>query len=161
MPKTNGNTGITFEIANTAGRPVRIESLDQGFDSNGTADMEVWTLAGSCEGKETIQSALTIVGTATTVHGQTPSLTRLPIDINITIQPGDVQSFYITSVSGIGDVGYLTGNGQYGNVYASNIDIQLIAGAGVIGKFQSASGTVASDGGNGRLWIGAVNYCTL
>lgn len=154
-----------FEVANKRSTPIKISFFDQIFwNAYNGVSVEVYTLNGSCGGKETIAAAWTQVGSATIATKAQPTLTKLPVPIGINIKPGAVQSFYITATSdayNTAPVAYTRGNNQYGTVYASNADIALVARAALDYPFAYAYG-LGDDGlgNNGRLWSGAVQYCT-
>jgi hypothetical protein len=158
----NGQKGTMFEIQNlSATQPMVIGSFDQAFYTTGSADMEIYTIAGPCAGLELNAAAWSLVGTAAGVaHTGTTTnpapTTPIPIPINIVIAPGATQSFYITATNATGSsVYYTSGSGQYGVQYASNADIALIGRTGMSYPFGSAFGI----GTAGRLWNGIVNYC--
>jgi hypothetical protein len=122
--------------------------------------MEVYTLKGlgSCDGLMDKASAWTLLGNGSFTHGEN-TLDALPIPIAVTIQPNDVQSFYIVNTDIYTPASsFKAGTGQYGQVYASNSDLQLIARGGVWDLFGDPTGV---KNGDGRLWQGTVNYCVL
>jgi len=157
---SNGQKGTTFEVVNlSATTPINITSFDQAFLAAGTADMEVYTLAGPCAGLELTAGAWTLVGSAAgVVHGLSPQLDPVPIPINITVPPGGTQSFYITCTNATGSNAYYTsGVNQYGVQYASNADVALVGRTGNSYPFGSGFGLPTA----GRLWNGQVNYCAV
>lgn len=154
----NSLDGVMFEIRNIQSTAIRINSFDQVMNADGTSTMEVYTLSGSCDGLMVTESAWTLVGSGSFTHTALNVL-PLPIPIAVTIQPNAVQSFYITNTNSNGaNVAYKNGNAQYGAVYASNSDLEVIARGGVVYRFSSPAGVM---GGAGRLWQGAVNYCVF
>jgi hypothetical protein len=158
----NAQKGTMFEIQNvSATTPMVIGSFEQAFSAAGTADMEIYTIAGSCAGLEANPLAWTLIGTAAgVVHtGATtnpPPMTPIPIPIGISIAPGATQSFYITATNATGSsTYYTTGTNQYGVAYASNADLALIGRTGMSYPFGSSFGLPTA----GRLWNGIVHYC--
>lgn len=139
----------------------------QAFKLNGSFSMEVYTLAGSSQGKETTPAAWTKIGgptpvTATAFTGA--NYVPLPFNIGITLPPGGRQSFLITYAcpSSCGDpstwaVAYQRGINQYGQQYATNGVLGLVGGAGFRYYFANAFGT----GGSGRLWVGVLHSSTV
>lgn len=153
----NGQKGTTFEIRNLSTTPMTIGTFDQAFNGAGSADIEIYTIAGPCAGLELVASAWTLVGSALAVpHVGSPTFDPLPIAINITIPPSGTQSFYITCTNATpSGVYYTTGGTDYGNIYASNADLGLVARTGNSYPFASGFGLPTQ----GRLWNGRVNYC--
>lgn len=154
---SNGQKGTMFEVRNVSSSPITIGSLDQCFLAAGTDDIEIYTLVGSCAGLETTPAAWTLVGSAAAVaHGASPTFDAIPIPINIVVPPSGVQSFYVTVTNATsGNVYYTTGVNQYGAVYASNPDLELIGRFGKTYPFGTNFGAATA----GRLWNGRVNYC--
>jgi hypothetical protein len=151
-----------FEIENTLPTPIRIDDLGQAFSSSNTSAASVYTLEGSCVGKTTNASQWTLLSTNNTVqHGAWPSQDRLHININVTLQPAQVQSFYIHLPDcriqwGLGKdhcATILQGSNLQGKVYASNNAIRVVAREMASQLF----GTTSRD----RQWQGAVYYCPL
>lgn len=155
---SNGQKGTMFEIVNlSASNPLNIGYFEQAFLAAGTANIEIYTLVGSCAGLETNAGAWTLIGSANGVaHGVSPQLDLIPISLNLTIPPSGVQSFYITTTAATAsNVRYSTGTtGQYGQQYASNADLALVGRTGMSYPFGSNFGV----GTTGRLWNGRVNY---
>ncbi len=154
---SNGQKGTMFEVVNlSASNPLTIGYFEQVFLNAGTADVEIYTLAGSCAGLETNAAAWTLVGTANGLaHGANPQFDLIPIAINLTIPPSGVQSFYITCTNATGsNVYYTSGSNQYGAQYASNADLALVGRFGKTYPFGTNFGAATA----GRLWNGRVNY---
>lgn len=153
----NGQKGTMFEVANlSAVNPLTIGYFEQAFNGAGTADIEIYTIAGSCAGLEATPAAWTLIGSATgVVHTGSPTVDLIPISINLTIPPSGVQSFYITCTNATGSgVYYTSGTNQYGAQYASNADLALVGRTGMSYPFGSSFGLPTA----GRLWNGRVNY---
>jgi hypothetical protein len=78
-----------------------------------------------------------------------------------------VQSFYITTTNNQDPaVSCGVGVNQYGQVYASNSDMDVVARGGVFYAFGGSIGAsgllgVPPSSNAGRLWRGAVRYCVL
>lgn len=154
----SGHNGTMFDVVNTSARPIRIGGFDQCFANAGTsAQIQVYTKAGTWIGSQQNPGAWTMLGVTTNfVHGAAPTLAALPIPVDVTIQPGATQGFYIT-----GDVGtfvaYTTGVGQLGAVIGSDASLQVTAGVGVPFPFGAPVGLPTA----GRLWNGRVHYCPV
>ena len=127
----NGQNGTMFNIVNTSATAITIGSFDQCFLGAGTsAQIQIYTKAGTWSGFESNASAWTLVGSTTNfAHGVAPALDPLPIPVNVTIAAGATQGFYITGDTGT-TVAYTSGVGQLGAVIGSDVNLQVTAGVG-------------------------------
>jgi hypothetical protein len=152
----NGQSGTMFNVVNTSATDMIIGSFDQCFLSAGTsAQIQIYTKAGTWSGFDSNPSAWTLVGSTTNfAHGIAPALDPLPIPVNVTIASGATQAFYITGDSAT-TVAYTVGVGQLGAVIGSDINLQVTCGVGKSFPFGGTFGLPTA----GRLWNGRVNYC--
>ncbi|UKN03390.1 gliding motility-associated C-terminal domain-containing protein [Paracrocinitomix mangrovi] len=123
--QNNGQDGIMFDI-------VAITSVEiTNFDINcggTTHDFEIYYKAGTHVGFENNAGAWTLLGSANGVTGPVNVATPIPIFFSVTLCPGDVAAFYVTS-TGAGSIDYTNGTGV-GNVLAADANIQILEGTG-------------------------------
>lgn len=156
-----------FEIKNTRTTPIRIDAFDQAFESTDSFNMEIYTLRGPCDNRMLEFGAWSLVGnTNVAVSAASPNLVALPIPVDVILQGGDVQSFYITATNLLNSRFVLNsvGSNQYGKVYASGSDIDVVARGGVVYAFGGENSElfgVPPTTIDGHLWQGAVRYCVL
>ncbi len=153
----NSQKGTMFDIVNTSAASIAITGFDQVFSTTGSADVEVYTKAGTWNGFENTAAAWTLAGSATAVaHQGPPNLTPLPIALNVAIAAGATQAFYITATAATAtNVSYTTGVAGIGAVIGTDGLIQVLGGPGKTYPFGSSFGLPTQ----GRLWNGQVHYC--
>ena len=140
------HNGAMFDIV--AVTPIVITGFD--VHMTGTATIEVYSVTAGTTyfGQETNPAAWTLLGTAPNVVGAGVGLpTAVPIALNVPINPGNQQGFYVTTTAG--SLAYGIGTTR-GAVFAQNSDIQYLEGAG---KGYPFGQTVAP-----RVWNGRIHY---
>lgn len=156
---TFAQSGIMFDVVNVSTEPIRITTLDQMADDIGLTHVHLYTKVGTWNGSQATPAAWTLVGSNQTwVHLSSPQLTPLGIPVNVVIQPGATQGFYIgTTYTNADDMlAFRAGNSQLGASQANDGTVDVRVGAAVYYPF---SQTVGLFGGNGVLWLGRVRYC--
>jgi len=153
----NGQAGNMFDLRVASGTaPVVIDDFDVNLDS-GNWDLEIYTTTsgGSHVGVEQDATAWTLVASIPGVvsnGANTP--TPLGQSLNLTIDCGDQVGFYVT-VSNGNALNYTTGTGfAVGDVYASNADLEVLAGTGNTYPFGSVFGPPTSS----RIFNGNIYY---
>lgn len=147
----NGHRGNMFDI--TAINTITITSFD-GHPSANT-DIQIYTRPGTHVGFVNSSTGWTLVGTATNVTAQTQGTpTQIPIPVNVQINNGQTQAFYITSTNTAINLHYTDGT-SVGNVYKSNADLQFKEGAGLEYPFTNGGSAFTP-----RIWNGVIRYCT-
>ena len=156
----NGQSGTMFDIVNTSAAPITVSSFDQSFFGAGTATMEIYTKVGTFNGSQAIIGNWTLVGGGASVpHPLANTYYPIPISVGVTIPPGATQGWYITSTADT--VAYTNGSGTllWGTVIASDANIQVIGGNGIVYLCAGTFGGIGA-GQLGRLWNGRVTYST-
>ncbi|MBK8464819.1 MAG: hypothetical protein IPL32_03230 [Chloracidobacterium sp.] len=140
------NNGNMFDV--TAMNPVIIDSFSENLLNN--EPLAIYYKVGTHVGFENNAGAWTLLGTyngIVTNGAGTP--TQIPIPVGITMNAGQIYSFYITYTTGQGSLAYTPGTGV-GNVYVSDGNIQIKEGAGISYPF--------SNNFSPRVFNGIVNY---
>ena len=151
----NGQAGNMFDVR-AVDRALTIECLDVNLDA-GTWDLEIYTptSGGSHVGIEQDPTAWTLVGTVTSVESFGANVpTPLPLNLGLTVDCGQQRGFYVTVTNGT-SMNYTTGTGfQVGDVYASNADIEFLAGTGNVYPFANVFGPPSGS----RVFNGNIHY---
>ena len=151
----NGQAGNMFDL-----RPINGDIIVTDFDLNldpGVWDVEIYTVTGggSHVGNEQNPAAWTLEATITGVTGAGLNLPS-PLGASLSINcPNNVNTgIYVTVNSGVG-INYLTGTGfVVGDVYASNSDLEFLAGTGNVYPFGVTFGPPAAS----RVFSGNIYY---
>ncbi|MAG55362.1 MAG: hypothetical protein CMJ83_03640 [Planctomycetes bacterium] len=144
----NGQSGNMFDIVAT--NPVIIQTVDINVDA-GTHTIAVYVVTGggSYVGLAATPGAWTLVGTAPGVVSNGLNVaTPVPLPLNVQIQPGQTQGFYVTVTTGTG-MNYTNGS-VVNTPYVSDPNITITEGIGVALNF---GGTFSP-----RVWNGTVYY---
>jgi hypothetical protein len=151
----NGQSGNMFDL-----RPISAPIIVDDFDINcdaGTWDVEVYTLAagGSHVGQEQNPGAWTLVASIPGVVSAGANVpTPLGQQLNINCPPGVNTGIYVTLSNGTG-INYTTGTGYVvGDVYASDANLEFLAGTGNVYPFGAVFGPPSST----RVWNGNIYY---
>ena len=151
----NGQAGNMFDVR-AVDSALTIECLDVNLDA-GTWDLEVYTPTngGSHVGIEQDPTAWTLVGTVTGVESFGANVpTPLPLTLGLTVECGQQRGFYVTVTNGTA-MNYTTEAGfQVGDVYASNADIEFLAGTGNVYPFANVFGPPSGS----RIFNGNIHY---
>ena len=154
----NGQNGNMFDITATTG--VLIQSFDINLNP-GVHDMEVYAVTSltSFVGKETNPLAWTLIGSATGVISNGDGIpTPLPININVSLPPGQTAGFYLTT-TGATSLNYTNGVSFLAPA-ASDASISIQEGTGNMYPFSSVFGGPTA-GSASRIWNGTVHYSPL
>ena len=151
----NGQAGNMFDL-----RPINGDIIVTDFDVNldaGLWDVEIYTVTGggSHVGNEQNAAAWTLEAT---ISGVTGAGLNLPTSLGASLSincPNNVNTgIYVTVNSGVG-INYLTGTGfVVGDVFASNSDLEFLAGTGNVYPFGVTFGPPAAS----RVFSGNIYY---
>lgn len=146
----NGDEGNMFDVvANTT---LTITRFDTNTSTAGDTEYEIWTKPGTYVGFEETASAWTLVGRASFPTLGSGMYTPIPIAVDVTIQAGQRQAFYLTHKS----LNNRYHNGtQVGAVLVSTPELTLYEGAGVNYGTAGFAGTNTP-----RAWEGQIHYHT-
>jgi len=151
----NGASGNMFDIRVTNAAGVTVRTFDVNLNA-GTYDLNVYipTTGGTHVGIEQNPGAWTLIGSATGVTSAGIDVpTPLPVCVAQFIPAGTTQGFYVTTTTS--GIRYTTGTGfLVGDVYASNTDLEFLAGTGNGANFGSVFGPPSAS----RIWNGNVYY---
>jgi hypothetical protein len=145
---SNGDEGSMFDVV--AMQAITITSFDGHLGATGNTDYEIWTRPGTYVGFEGSSSGWTKVGMATFGAAGTGAFTAIPIPINITLQPGQRQAFYLTNHASNNK--YHDGS-QVGATLVANAELTIYQGAGVNFGTNGFAGTNTP-----RAWEGRIHY---
>jgi len=120
----NGSSGVIFDM--NILNPIRIDSLSTKVENPGTT-IQIYYRSGSGTGFNNSTSGWTYLGSAY-VSTPTISLCVIPLNLNLTLQPG-LYSFALKSNSSLH---YTNGTGL-GNLVASDSNVQIKEGYGGTG----------------------------
>lgn len=124
---TNYYAGYMIKINNVSSNTVQINCFEARFQ--GTSGYRIYTKTGTFIGFENTPAAWTLVGTANNVVGiSTTTSSPIPILMNIPINPGNSQSFYLTRTDNLvaNRHLYISGTGTPGTtIYASDANLQI------------------------------------
>jgi hypothetical protein len=147
---TNGDEGNMFDVV--AAQTLTITRFDTNTNVVGDTEYEIWTKPGTYVGFEGTASAWTLVGTASFATLGPGMYTPIPIPVDITIQAGQRQAFYLTHKS----LNNRYHNGtQVGAVLVSTPELTLYEGAGVNYAMTGFAGINTP-----RAWEGRIHYHT-
>ncbi len=148
LAANNGEEGNMFDIVAT--ETITISTFDGHLGATGTTDYEIWTRPGTYVGNADSASGWTKLGSATFQSAGSGAYTPIPIPVNVTIQAGQRQAFYLTNKAS--NNRYHDGT-QVGATLASNAELTLYQGAGI------NYGTAGFGGTNTpRSWEGRIHY---
>ena len=151
----NGASGNMFDIRATNAAGVTVRTFDVHLNA-GTYDLNVYipTTGGTHVGIEQNPGAWTLIGSATGVTSAGINVpTPLPVCVAQFIPAGTTQGFYVTTTTS--GIRYTTGTGfLVGDVYASNTDLEFLAGTGNGANFGSVFGPPSAS----RIWNGNIYY---
>ena len=151
----NGQAGNMFDVRPTSA-PVTIDDFDVNLAA-GTWDLEIYTVigGGSHVGNEQNPAAWQLVASIPGVVSAGPNVpTPLAQQLNIAAPCGVNTGIYVTTSNGTG-INYTTGTGfVVGDVYASNADLQFLAGTGNGYPFGAVFGPPAGS----RIFNGNIYY---
>jgi hypothetical protein len=147
---SNGDEGNMFDVV--AAETLTITRFDTNTNAAGDTEYEIWTKPGTYVGSEGTASAWTLVGTASFATLGPGTYTPIPIAVDVTIQAGKRQAFYLTHRS----LNNRYHNGtQVGAVLVSTPALTLYEGAGVNYDTTGFSGINTP-----RAWEGRIHYHT-
>jgi hypothetical protein len=146
----NGDEGNMFDIV--AKQTITITRFDGHLGATGNTEYEIWTRPGTYVGFADSATGWTLVGSATVVAAGTDAFTPIPIAVNITLQAGQRQAFYLTNKAS--NNRYHNGT-QVGAALVSDAALTVYEGAGVNYGTTGFAGTSAP-----RAWEGRVRYVT-
>ena len=130
----NGQRGNMFDVVGL--NPITVNSFDvhsQGAPG-ALVSFEVYYKTGTWIGSEATPGDWTLVGTTTEVPSAGPGVgTPLGLSLGIDVAAGETVAFYVTS-SDSTNVFYTNG-GVVGNVWASDVNIEVLEGAGKVYPF--------------------------
>tara|TARA_R110002072_G_scaffold25443_1_gene84949 strand:- start:20474 stop:22171 length:1698 start_codon:yes stop_codon:yes gene_type:complete len=145
----NGQAGNMFDLRAIV--PINVTGFDVNLDV-GTWDMEVYTLTATNTPylpDVANPAAWTLVGSATGVVSTAMNApTPLPIALNVPINAGEIQAFYVTVTNGT-SINYTNGT-TTGALFASNPHLEFFEGAGIAYPFNANF--------NPRVFNGNINY---
>ncbi|MGC6488631.1 MAG: hypothetical protein ACON4Z_13370, partial [Planctomycetota bacterium] len=153
----NGQAGNMFDLR-PGNAPVVIDCFDVNLDA-GTWDLEVYTTTsgGSHVGIEQDPTAWTLLATVPGVTSLGPDFpTPLPLSapLGVSIGCGEQRGFYVTVTNGTA-INYTTGAGfLVGDVFASNADLEFLAGTGNVYPFANVFGPPSGT----RVFNGNIYY---
>lgn len=148
----NGQNGTMFDIANVSATPITISAFEQVFGVTANVTVEIYTKVGTWSGSESTPAAWTLVGSSPVAAVLGPTLTPIPLAVNVTVPAGATQGFYITTTNST--CTYTTGVNQINTVIGSDANINVLAGPGKVYPFAGSFGLPTA----GRLWNGRVIY---
>ncbi|PHR36944.1 MAG: hypothetical protein COA38_01030 [Fluviicola sp.] len=145
----NNHRGNMFDIV--ALNAVTIQSFDA--HPIGNTGYEIYYKVGGYAGSESTPTDWTLVGSVANVIAQPlGTATPIPIPVNIVIPAGQTYAFYVTSTNIAVSQNYSDGS-VVGAVFASDVNIQFLEGAGMEYPF-TAGGSFFSP----RVWNGIIHY---
>ena len=150
----NGSNGNMFDII--AHRPISISTFDVHLNG-GTHRVEVHAVrsGGSYVGHESTPASWTRIAFGQVTSAGSGVATTLPFDVSVSLRAGERLGFYVTTEAS-GGLSYSNGNNS-GGFAASNIDLTITEGLGVVYPFGNTFGTT-TPGGPSRIWNGRVRY---
>src|SRR5262245_27744306 len=98
---SNGQSGIMFAVDNVSANPVTVLGLGTRFLGNGTATLEIYSVAGSFVGNESSAAfwgapVATVAGFGHTGGLTYPPIVPIPAALNLPVAPGTRRSFWLT-----------------------------------------------------------------
>lgn len=146
-----GSDGVLFDV--TALNPIHVEELFLDFQSNFYGKLRMYTRPGTHVGFENDSTGWTYLGERfilnPTPNG--PSFTGIPMDIYL--NSGSTQAFYIALYDNSGHFNYCHGGGTVGDVFISDANIQIKTGTG------KGIGLFVNDNYTPRNLNGSFGYC--
>ena len=153
----NGQAGNMFDLR-PGNAPLVVDCFDVNLDA-GTWDLEIYTTTsgGSHVGIEQDPTAWTLLATVTGVNSLGAGVpTPLPLSapLGVSIGCGEQRGFYVTVTNGTA-INYTTGSGfLVGDVFASNDDLEFLAGTGNVYPFANVFGPPSGT----RVFNGNIYY---
>ncbi len=128
----NGQAGNMFDVV--ALNPITVNSFDISMDDGVTADVEVYSKAGTWVGSDMTPGDWTLVASVPGVLSGGQNLpTPLNLSLGMNVAAGDTVAFYVTLV-GSTAINYTNG-GTVGDVWAADTNLQVLEGAGKVYPF--------------------------
>lgn len=123
----NGLSGVMFDVR--AKQTTTIHGFSTVFQSAGTVSrVEVYYRAGSYVGNDNNPAAWKLAGSINNITVKaSPTVTHIPIDLDITIPQGQTYAFYVTTPSE--SIRYQNGTTE-GALFASDNELELMEGKG-------------------------------
>ena len=144
----NGQSGNMFDIK--ALNTLTVDSFNVNLDA-GTWNLEVYTLPANTQYLADVNNpaAWTLIASYNNVISNGPNVaTPLPCGLNVTVNAGDFQAFYVTVTNGT-SINYTNGT-TTGALFTSNADMEFYEGSGLAYPFTANF--------NPRVWNGDINY---
>ena len=146
----NGNAGIMFDVTATANQ-VNINQFFIDFtDGFVKGKVRVYTRPGTHVGFESNITGWSLIDSNEVVFPLANSFESVGFPIDVSIDPGQTQAFYIY-VDGAG-IDYSNGAGLVGDVFKQDANINIKSGTGSGGLFSSSINTPRNFNGN-------IQYC--
>jgi hypothetical protein len=147
------NHGAMFDVI--ADSAVTLEHLTANLN-DGTANIKIYYKTGSFLNYETQPSAWTLIDSAMVLSNNTLTLnnqpTVIPINLNLTMNPGDTIAFYIVSMP-LSFIYLTSTTTPWGNIYSSDGNISISIARSVYQLFNVPFSTP-------QIWNGSVSYCS-
>jgi hypothetical protein len=144
----NADEGNMFDVA--AAQTITITSFEGNLGVSGNTDYEIWTRPGTYVGFEGSSNGWTKLGAARFAGAGADTFTKIPIPVNVTIQAGARQAFYLTNQ---GTNNRYHNGSQVGAAAVSNAELTIYEGAGVNYGTNGFAGTNTP-----RVWEGKIHY---
>ena len=144
----NGEEGNMFDVVAT--QTITITSFETHASDAGNTEYEIWTKPGTFVGAQDDRDQWTRVGAATFMLLPEGTYSPIPIPVNVTINAGQRQAFYLTNKAR--NHRYHNGT-NVGAVLASTPELTLYEGASVNWGTNGFGGTNAP-----RAWEGKIHY---
>ncbi len=147
------NHGAMFDVI--ADSAVTLDHLTANLN-DGTANIQIYYKTGSFLNNETQPSAWTFIDSASVFSNNTLTInnqpTVIPINLNLTMNPGDTIALYIVSMP-LSFIYLTSTTTPWGNIYSSDGNISIRISRSVYQLFNVPFSTPQN-------WNGSVAYCT-